>query len=307
MAFRARVIRFELVDTHFLAATGTIGTNLMDLATNGVNGDWKLYIKDDSSSLGGGSLNAWSLTFELLPSAEINVVAGSNLVDGASTVDFGTLPPGSNSLTRSFTIQNLGATNLMGIQVTKGGANSGDFALGTNGLPSSLAAGASATFAVTFTPSGGGARTASLQILSSDADEGVFDVALTGSGISALQAWRQLNFGTTSNTGLAADTADADLDGVTNVVEFAFGLNPNSAASMQLPQGVVSNGNFVLGFTQPAGVGGVTYGVDWSPNPAPGPWNPVTDTGVLPAHLFSVPTNGNPNIYMRLKVSVSGP
>ena len=148
---------------------------------------------------------------------------------------------------------------------------------------------------------------ATLQILSSDADEGVFDVALTGSGISALQAWRQLNFGTTSNTGLAADTSDADLDGVTNVVEFAFGLNPNSSTSKLLPQGVVTNGNFVLSFTQPAGVGGVAYGVDWSPNPAPGPWSPVTDTGVPPAHLFSVPTNGNPTIYMRLKVSVSGP
>ena len=290
-------------------ATGTIGTNIMDLATNGVNGDWKLYVRDDSSSLGGGSLNAWSLTLEMLPSEEIDVslASGTNLLDGVSSVNFGSPPVGSNSVTTSFTLRNLGGTNLTGIQIAKGGANSGEFALGTNGLPGSLTPGASAVFTVTFTPAGSGSRSASLQILSSDADEGSFDVALVGSGTSALQSWRQLNFGTTSNTGLAADTADADFDGVTNVVEFAFGLNPNSATSKQLPQGVVSNGNFVLSFTQPAGVSGVAYGVDWSPTLAPGTWNPLTNTAVPPAHLFSVPTNGNPAIFMRLKISVSDP
>ncbi len=216
-------------------------------------------------------------------------------------------PPGTNSVTTSFTLRNSGGTNLTGIQVTKGGANSGEFTLGTNGLPGSLAPGASAVFTVTFTPAGSGSRSASLQILSSDADEGSFDLALVGSGTSALQSWRQLNFGTTSNTGLAADKADADFDGVTNVVEFAFGLNPNSSASKLLPQGVVLNGNFVLSFTQPAGVSGVAYGVDWSPNPAPGPWNPLTNTAIPPAHLFSVPTNGNPTIFMRLKIFVADP
>lgn len=290
-------------------ATGTIGTNIMDLATNGVNGDWKLYVRDDSSNLGGGSLDAWSLTFELLPSAEMDLAltSGTNLVDGVSSVDFGSPPAGTNSVTTSFTLRNLGATNLTGIQVSKSGAHAGDFTLGTNGLPSSLAPGASASFTVTFVPGGSGGRSASLQIQSSDADEGSFDVALVGSGTSALQSWRQLNFGTTSNTGLAADTADADFDGVTNVVEFAFGLNPNSGASKQLPQGVVSNGNFVLTFTQPAGVGGVAYAADWSPTLSPGTWNPLTNTAIPPAHLFSVPTNGNPTIYMRLKISVADP
>jgi hypothetical protein len=54
---------------------------------------------------------------------------------------------------------------------------------------------------------------------------------LTAGGVtlSALESWRQTNFGTTANTGTAADTADFDGDGLSNLLEYATGTNPTVA------------------------------------------------------------------------------
>jgi len=46
---------------------------------------------------------------------------------------------------------------------------------------------------------------------------------------SPLETWRQSNFGTISNTGDAADDADPDDDGVTNILEYTAGTDPNNA------------------------------------------------------------------------------
>lgn len=52
-----------------------------------------------------------------------------------------------------------------------------------------------------------------------------------GSALSAIESWRQENFGTIENTGSAADTADFDSDGIANLVEYATGTNPKVAGS----------------------------------------------------------------------------
>ena len=46
----------------------------------------------------------------------------------------------------------------------------------------------------------------------------------------ALDAWRMAKFGTYSNTGIAADGADPDGDGQTNLSEYAAGTDPNNGA-----------------------------------------------------------------------------
>lgn len=43
--------------------------------------------------------------------------------------------------------------------------------------------------------------------------------------------WRQSNFGTASNTGNSADSSDPDGDGLSNIMEYAFGLDPKAAQS----------------------------------------------------------------------------
>jgi hypothetical protein len=46
---------------------------------------------------------------------------------------------------------------------------------------------------------------------------------------ATLDQWRALWFGTTNNSGTAADTADPDSDGLPNFLEYAFGLNPTNS------------------------------------------------------------------------------
>jgi hypothetical protein len=43
---------------------------------------------------------------------------------------------------------------------------------------------------------------------------------------ATIAQWRALFFGTTNNLGAAADIADPDGDGIPNLLEYAFGLNP---------------------------------------------------------------------------------
>lgn len=49
--------------------------------------------------------------------------------------------------------------------------------------------------------------------------------------VNPLQSWRQTYFGTTANSGNAADAFDFDNDGRTNLLEYAVGSNPTTADS----------------------------------------------------------------------------
>ena len=124
--------------------------------------------------------------------------------------------------------------------------------------------------------------------------------------LTLLEQWRLQYFGTISNTGNAADMFDFDQDGLVNLVEWGFGLNPTLAASLQLPQGVVSGSSFVISFTQPAGVSGITYGAEWSTTLSnnSADWTAITDSNPsTPGYTFSVPIGGNTSLFVRLKVT----
>jgi hypothetical protein len=115
-------------------------------------------------------------------------------------------------------------------------------------------------------------------------------------------AWETTVFG---GIWLYSGTDDPDHDGVSNLIEFAFGLDPNSGASRQVPQAQVVGGNLVISFTQPPGTGSMTYRAEWSPTMAPGSWLPVPDTGVGGVHTFSVPIGAGPVAFLRLIVTSS--
>jgi len=119
-------------------------------------------------------------------------------------------------------------------------------------------------------------------------------------GQTPLEQWRQSYFGISTNTGNAADAFDFDQDGVPNLIEFAFGLDPKNAASLQLPQAQITGGSLVITFIQPSGVSGIIYGAESSTNLLT--WQPVGDTGAGTAHRFSVPTGSNKQMFMRLAV-----
>jgi len=120
------------------------------------------------------------------------------------------------------------------------------------------------------------------------------------------QDWRQRWYGTTNDTGNAADGADPYQTGIPNLVVFAFigpDQNPAHASVGQLPKPQFAGGNFTFSFTQPAGATGVTYGAEWRPALDTGIWLPVADTGSSGVHTFSVPIGSNTKLFMHLTVS----
>lgn len=133
---------------------------------------------------------------------------------------------------------------------------------------------------------------------------GVLQLGTTVSGPapSALEAWRMLHFGSTQNSGDAADHFDYDKDGIINLIEFAFGTNPTSGGSLQTPSGQWQDGDFVISFIQAAGVNGITYGAEWSSTMEAETWIDIPDTGNGLQHTFRI-TPTEPQIFIRLRVS----
>jgi len=121
---------------------------------------------------------------------EINVQGNSaNINDGdvtpnaADNTDFGSVAYNS-ATTKTFVIQNIGtaALNVSGINFT--GANTGDFSLvSAPSFPLSIPVNGTQTITVQFAPKAIGTRNATINIVSNDADEATYDIALRGNGI----------------------------------------------------------------------------------------------------------------------------
>lgn len=246
--------------------------------------------------------NGTSYVIGALPEIAVEQPAGTNLIDGTASVAFGSVAPANNS-NKTFTIKNTGNADLTGLGITLDGPNASDFSVTAS--PAAPLAGptGSTTFTVRFAPAAAGAKSAALHIANNDANENPFDIALTGTELTALETWRNTWFGITTNTGDAADTFDFDNDGLVNLLEYAFGLNPKLGTSLQVPQAQQVANDLVISFIQPAGVDGVTYSAEWSMTLAPLDWHAITDTGLAPQHTFSVPTGGNASLFMRLGVT----
>ncbi len=107
---------------------------------------------------------------------------GTALIDGSSTVAYGSVNTGSTS-TKTFTIRNNSSTSALSITgVTIDGTNAANFTV-TTSPASSIAASSSTTMVVQFAPTTVGAKTSALHIASSDSSVGTaFDINLTGTG-----------------------------------------------------------------------------------------------------------------------------
>jgi hypothetical protein len=98
--------------------------------------------------------------------------------------------------------------------------------------------------------------------------------------------------------------ADQDNDGLSNGVEYAFGLNPvRATASTLMPTPVQNGAAFGVTFTQPAGVSGVTYGAQWTTDLVN--WTTIPDTGSGTTHTFNVNTTGRSRMFFRHVVGVT--
>ncbi len=107
---------------------------------------------------------------------------------------------------------------------------------------------------ISLTPASNSLGTSTITIRASDGSlttDSSFQLTVTG---TPEQTWRFTHFGTTLDSGNAADTADPDLDGWTNAQERAASSDPNDAAS------------------QPDGSSGITR--YWNATPRSNTWQP---------------------------------
>lgn len=135
-----------------------------------------------TSTNGDGTKTGIIRSFTTGPEIVVEQPAGTNLSYGSATLAFGTSNEvGVNSPAKTVTIRNNGSLDLTGLVITKVGTHQGDFTVSSLGN-TTVVAGGSTTFTVTFTPGAIGARTAAIHIASNDSDENPFVINLTGTG-----------------------------------------------------------------------------------------------------------------------------
>ncbi len=127
------------------------------------------------------------------PDPEINIQGAGNTINPGNTpLGFdNTLFAGQNisttSAAKQYDIQNLGNIPLLltGVSpyVTLGGANPGDFAITVAPLQN-IAASTSSAFFITFTPTVGGSRTATVTVGSNDVSEPTYTFNIEGTGLA---------------------------------------------------------------------------------------------------------------------------
>jgi len=124
--------------------------------------------------------------------------------------------------------------------------------------------------------------------------------------------WRQAFYGTTSNSGNAADSADPYGTGLSNLQNYTLGNNPTLPATNPLGNTTSSNGLFTLSFTAvPAGNGagyaGLTrhYALESSTNPAGPVWSSISGYDSIAASnqtvSFSTNTTNFTNWFVRIR------
>ena len=167
---------------------------------------------------------------------------------------------------------------------------------------------------VTVTPpSANQPGTATITVIVSDGvltTSDTFVLTVTG---TALETWRFTHFGTTANTGNAADLADANHDGEENVLEYATAQSPSAASLVALTTlRTASALEITYTRSKTALAGGVTFTVEWSDTLAPNSWSsvgvtefvpPLFDNGIVQTVKAVVPSGAGGTRFVHLKVS----
>ena len=159
-----------------------------------------------------GNTATCSFTVTVGPAGELDLQGnGLSIVDGDITpstiddTDFGNV---TTPQTKTYTLENTGAETITITSIT---SDNPEFVI--SNIPASVAAGATETFDVTFTPTGGASQTAIITINNSDCDEGVYDFAVTG-----VQLLGDINVQGNSTDIVNGDTTPETTDGT------AFGI-----------------------------------------------------------------------------------
>lgn len=219
---------------------------------------------------GAASRLKWELTSNSVATGTFDKVAatGAVTITGGAVVDIILNASGSGvALNHSFWSQSRSWTFLTGSSVT------GNFALGN----------------VSTDP--GGRSVSNYGTLS--LQQNATSATLVFTPYTASENWRLTNFGSTNNTGNAADTSDPDKDGLNNLLEYALGSNPNTNAASAAPQVSTATGKLKIAFTRNTAASDLTLSVI-AADSLTGPWaeiarstNGAAFTAIAPGALVS--------------------
>jgi hypothetical protein len=194
-------------------STSETGT-LSDFALTGSSSNW---------TTGSGIAQTCSSYNSNIP--EINLVGnGNSIPDGTSSTSSSNFTDFGNALnnlgkSRAFTIQNTTGTGDLTISaINFSGTNSADFSASGISLPATIAAGGSATFNVLFNPASTGSKSATINILSDDCDEGNYDFALSGTGTNTFTFSSNSDWATAANWDVEVVPVTANLTSGRSVV-----------------------------------------------------------------------------------------
>jgi hypothetical protein len=157
------------------------------------------------------------------PSVVITPLVGALSLAGTSSLSFSaTQPLETVSAPQTLTITNTGTAPLYVDGLTFGGADPGDFVVDAEGCTGATAATDSCTVAISFAPQATGARSATLEITSSD-PSGPASVGLSGTGGTLPQ-------GATSATGATGSSGAAGVTGASGAMGATGATGPRGSA-----------------------------------------------------------------------------
>ncbi len=190
----------------------------------------------------------------------VSIASGDVSPSTGDFTDFGTAAVSGGTVVRAFVIQNTGTSTLNISSIT---SNNGQFVV--SGAPSTVAASSSATFYVTFDPSGTGAQSATITINNNDADEGTYTFSVAGTGAATAAQAYDANSGGGNGTGNGtADTLRVRLNG-SNIEFSANNFStitsiPSASVTSLTLTGSSDDDTFVIDFSggNPIPSGGIT-------------------------------------------------
>lgn len=267
-----------------LKADGTVwrwtnGVTPTQLAVSGATavsagGAHYAVLKEDGSVLAFGS-NTYGQTdvpanlprITAIKAGDVNTMAIAT-----SRLDFGNRFVSSTNPAKTVVVKNSGSEPLHINTVTIPSGNAADFILNTAGMLTTVPVGGQTNFSISFSPAASGSRAATLRVTNDDPDENFYEIDLVGIGrsngdpLTALEAWRQTYFGDYTETGEFANLADFDKDGISNILEYAFGTDPTrSTPSDGRISTSRSDNHSIISYRRPeGGISGVTYGIELS-------------------------------------------
>ena len=134
--------------------------------------------------------------------------------------------------------------------------------------------------------------------------------AEVSASLTSAQSWRMTHFGTTDNTGSAADDADPDGDSVSNLFERAFAGDPLVAETGLLPYVDGAQPALALVYRHAKTATDITFQVQESTDLSGSPWAAAAGSStVIEDHAdyevirYSRPLGAGPRIFLRLQLS----